>query len=216
MSLTFYFAPMSTAELTRAVLAELGAAHDRVNLSIAARDTTRAEFLEINPNGRVPVIVQDGVAIWESAAITMYLGEQFGVEAGLYPPPGPHRGEAMAWIVWSNVSLAEAAGRLAAALPPGSEGAVEANSQDWVPVDERRAEKMAAAQTDLARWLRVLEGAVAARPFLLGAYSLVDTHLHSLVDWIGSMPVDRAPFPNIVAWMARCDERPALAARMTG
>ena len=63
--------------------------------------------------------------IWESAAITMYLGEMFGVDAGLYPPPGPRRGEAMKWIVWANVNVAEAAGRLAAAMPAGSEGAVE-------------------------------------------------------------------------------------------
>ena len=41
-----------------------------------------------------------------------YLGETFGVDAGLYPGPGPKRGNAMKWIVWSNVTLAEAVFRL--------------------------------------------------------------------------------------------------------
>ncbi len=54
----------------------------------------------------------------------MYLGEIFGVEGKLYPPAGPQRGEAMKWIVWGNVSLAETAGRLSALLPSDSDGAV--------------------------------------------------------------------------------------------
>jgi glutathione S-transferase len=113
MSLTFYYAPMSTAEVTAAVLAELGVPCERVRLDIDAGDTRKPDFLAINPNGRVPAIVHDGTPIWESAAITMYLGELFGVEAGLYPAPGPRRGEALRWIVWGNVTLAEAASRLA-------------------------------------------------------------------------------------------------------
>lgn len=123
MSLTFYYAPMSTASVTEGVLAELGVPCERVKLDIGAGDTRKPHFLEVNPNGRVPAIVHDGTPIWESAAITMYLGETFGEDAGLYPAPGPKRGEAMKWITWGNVALAEAGGRLAASLPPGSEGA---------------------------------------------------------------------------------------------
>ena len=44
--------------------------------------------------------------------VRRYLGETFGVDAGLYPALGPKRGEAMRWIVWSNVSFAEAVVRL--------------------------------------------------------------------------------------------------------
>jgi glutathione S-transferase len=73
MSLTFYFAPMSTASITKAVIAELGIPGDRVELNISAGDTKKPEFLKINPNGRVPAIVHEGMPIWESAAITMYL-----------------------------------------------------------------------------------------------------------------------------------------------
>ncbi len=95
MSLTFYYAPMSTASITEAVLAELGVACERIRLDFAAGDTRAPDFLAVNPNGRVPAVVHDGTSIWESCAITMYLGEAFGVEAGLYPAPGPKRGEAM-------------------------------------------------------------------------------------------------------------------------
>jgi glutathione S-transferase len=84
MSLTFYFAPMSTASITEAVLAELDIPFELVTLNISVGDTRKPEFLKINPNGRVPAIVHEGVAIWESSAITMYLGEVFGVDKKLY------------------------------------------------------------------------------------------------------------------------------------
>jgi glutathione S-transferase len=70
---------MSTASITEAVLAELGIDCDRINLDISVGDTQKPEYLKINPNGKVPAIVHDGTAIWESSAITMYLEELFGV-----------------------------------------------------------------------------------------------------------------------------------------
>jgi glutathione S-transferase len=216
MSLTFYYAPNSTASVTEAVLTELGVPCTRVKLDISAGDTRKPEFLALNPNGRVPVIVHEGRPIWESAAITMYLGEIFGVDAGLYPAPGPGRGDAMKWIVWCNVNLAEAGGRLAASLPSDSEGAVQANSVDWVPPDQRSASAADRARSDLAGCLTILERALAGRPFLLGDYSLADTHLLGFVGWLGAMDVDMAPFLGVVQWLERCSERPALATLTAG
>lgn len=215
MSLTFYYAPMSTAEITAAVLAELGVECERVRLDIDAGATRRPDFLAINPNRRVPAIVHDGTPIWESAAITIYLGELFGVDAGLYPAPGPRRGEAMKWIVWGNVALAEAGGRLAGALPAGGEGAVQSGSADFVAPEQRDAGAEERARADIAACLGILDGVLAGRPFLLGGYSLADTHLQGIVGWLGMMRVDLAPFPNVAGWMRRCGERPALAGPAT-
>jgi glutathione S-transferase len=216
MSLTFYSAPMSTASITEAVLAELGTPHDRVDFDISAGDTRKSDFLKVNPNGRVPAIVHEGTPIWESCAITMYLGEIFGVDLNLYPVPGPKRGEAMKWIAWSNVTLAEAGGRLAAALPDESDGGVQANSQDWVPPEQRSAIAVDKAKADLATLLGILEGGLDGKSFLLGDYSLVDTHLCSIVGWIGMMAVDLTSFPKVIAWLRHCGERPAIAKLMTG
>jgi glutathione S-transferase len=211
MSLTFYYAPMSTASLTEAVLAELGTPCDRIKLDISAGDTRKPDFLKLNPNGRVPVIMHEGTPIWESSAITMYLGEVFGVEANLYPAPGPKRGEAMKWIAWSNVTLADAAGRLSASLPTADEGAVQANSLDWVPPEQRSAIALEKAKADLAVCFGILNDGLEGKSFLLGDYSLADTHLQGIVGWIGSMGIDLTAFPNITGWLQRCMARPALA-----
>ncbi len=89
MGLTFYFAPQSTASITTLVLEELGIPCERVKLDLRKGETKKPEFLKLNPNGRVPTLVHDGVAIWESAAITIYLGETFGEKAKLWPAAGP-------------------------------------------------------------------------------------------------------------------------------
>ncbi len=216
MSITFYYAPMSTASITEAVLAELGTPCERVKLDISAKDTRKPDFLKINPNGRVPVIEHEGTPIWESSAITMYLGEIFGVDAKLYPAPGPKRGEAMKWITWSNVTLAEAGGRLAASLPTGSEGAVQSDSLDWVPPEQQSAIAVEKAKADLAVCLKILDGGLEGKSFLLGDYSLADTHLQGFVSWLRMMEVDLTPFPNVMEWLQRCSERPALAKLMAG
>lgn len=113
MPLTFYYSPFSTSSVTDAVLAELehGRAEkiaDRVKVSLKDSEQRTENYLtKVNPNGLVPALVHDGVQIWESAAITIYLGELFGTDGAepLFPKPGPARGEALKWIVWGNTHL---------------------------------------------------------------------------------------------------------------
>jgi glutathione S-transferase len=215
MSLTFYFAPMSTASITEAVLAEIGISFDLVTLDLSAGDTKKPDYLKVNPNGRVPAIVHDGIAIWESSAITMYLGEVFGVDAKLYPTLSRQRGEAMKWIAWGNVTLAEPASRLFASLPPEKQGDPATNAPESL-TSEKSAIAIEKAKADLADCLKVLEGGLEGRSFLLGDYSLADTHLQGIVGWIGAMQVDLTSFSNITEWLKRCYERPAIAKLMRG
>lgn len=199
---------MSTASITAAVLAELGVPCERHRIDIDAGHTHAPQFLAINPNGMVPVIVHDGVAIWESTAITMYLGEVFGVDAGLYPPLGTKRGEAMKWIAWSGAALFAASGRFAAAMRaavPDEAARFDANA-------DRGAATLSNAKADVAVQLAIADAALAERDFLLGDYSLADTHLHAIVSWLAMMQIDLEPFAKLSAWVRRCDQRPALRA----
>ncbi len=205
MSLTFYFAPMSTATITAVVLAELGVAHETVRMDIKKGDTKKPEFLKHNPNGAVPTIVHDGTVIFESTAITMYLGETFGVEKNLYPAAGPKRGEAMTWITWANVTLGEAVGRLMR------------HTSSWHPQDQQNAKAGEAAKADVEQRLEILNSTLTGKSFLVGDYSLVDTHVNSLVDWIRmSNAADMSRYANLNEWSKRCASRPAYAKVMAG
>lgn len=214
MSLILYFAPMSTASITQGVLAELNIPHELVELNIDAGDTRKSEFLAINPNGRVPTLVHDGVAIWESAAITLYLGDLYGVERGLYPPQGPQRGAAMKWVVWGNMCLADAAGKLSAAVPEGAEGGVQVGSVDYVAPEHRDPNALEKATASVHAALAILDNALSKQDYLIGEYSLADTHIWGFVGWIEGMGIDMQPFNHVTAWAEKCGQRPALAALM--
>jgi glutathione S-transferase len=197
MSLAFYYSPMSTATITDLVLEELAVPCERVRIDLKKGETRTQEFLRLNPNGKVPVLVHDGTAIWESAAITLYLGEIFGVAGGLYPEPGPARGEAMKWVVWSNVTLGDAVGRLLR------------NTTEWVPAEQHNAKAAEAAKSDVQGCLRILNQALAGRQYLLAGYTLADTHVNSLIDWLRYMKIDLSDYPHLNAWSERCSARPA-------
>lgn len=198
MSLTFYYAPMSTASTVHWSLEELGVPYEAVRVDILDAEAKRKKLGPVNPNLKVPVLVHDGTAIFESAAIQIYLGETFGVEKGLFPPPGPKRGEALKWLVWTNVTLGEANGRLMR------------HASDQSPAELRSAPAAEQARRDLAAALRVFEDSLGDKPYVLGReFSLVDCHLASFFQWLGFCGVDLAPYPKTAAWVARCNQRPA-------
>lgn len=90
------------------------------------------------------------------------------------------------------------------------------NADEKVAAAPQRAIAMAQAQADLADRLKILNGGLEGRSFLIGDYSLADTHRQGIVSWLGWMPVDLAPFPNVTAWLKRCHDRPAIAQLMAG
>lgn len=210
MTLTFYWAPMSSAGITEAVLKALKVEPDkRIEVAIMV-DTRKPDFLRINPNGKVPVIVHDEVVIWESAAITLYLGETFGVQAGLYPPPGPSRGEVMKWVVWANTDIFATAGKLHSNMPTEAVGAEAKASGLPVPPDDHQktSREYDNAKQQMAKHIKMLDGALAEKQYLAGnQYSLADVHVHSVVWWISMLYPITNSTPNVQAWMARINEK---------
>lgn len=200
MSLTFYYSPQSSASPVQWTLEELGVPHEKVRLDIRAGQTKQPEYLAVNPNGVVPALVHDGVVIFESAAIQIYLGETFGVARGLYPPPGPQRGEALKWLVWCNVTLGEAMSRH------------WRNNTEYFPADQRNASAGEAARADIQKLLGILDKALTGRAYLLGAaFTIPDLHLSSWVDYVKETGFDLAAYPAVSAWLAACKDRPSFS-----
>jgi len=200
MSLTFYYSPQSSASPVHWTLEELGVPYEKIKIDLKANQQKQPEFLKLNPNGRVPLLVHDGVPIFESVAIQLYLGETFGVEKGLYPPPGPQRGEVMKWVVWTNVSLGDALSRFAR------------NLGSWAPEDERNAKAGASAKVEVEGLLKILDEALAGKDYLVGgSFSIADLHLSSWMDYVRMMGIDISGYARLTAWLARCTARPACA-----
>jgi glutathione S-transferase len=199
MSLVFYYAPFSTASMTHWALEDLGIPYEKVKLDIQKGETRKPEFLALNPNGQVPTLVHDGTPIFESAAILAYLGETFGVEKGLYPAPGPRRGEALKWLVWTNTTLGEALSRF------------RRNTIDRFPEEQRNAKAAEVAKADVEKLLGILDAALQGKGFLVGdAFSLVDLHVASYVGYVGMCGFDSKKWPAVDAWVKSCNARPSF------
>jgi glutathione S-transferase len=198
MSLTFYYSPQSSASPVHFTLEELGIPYEKVRIDLKAGEQKQPEYLKLNPNGAVPLIVHDGVPIFESAAIQLYLGEQFGVEKGIYPPPGPQRGEVMKWVIWTNATLGESMSRFGRNLGP------------WAPDEEKNAKAGATAKADVEKQLRIVEAALEGKQYLVGnKLTIADMHLASWMDYVRMMGFDLKEYANVTSWIERVTSRPA-------
>ncbi|MEZ4453454.1 MAG: glutathione S-transferase family protein [Nannocystaceae bacterium] len=200
MALTFYYSPQSNATRVHISLAELGIPYETVQLDLRAGDQRRPEFLALNPNGKVPTIVDDGTPMFESVAIQIHLGERYGVERGLWPAAGtPERMLALTWLVWGQVTLGATIYRYML------------NTSQWVPAELHHAGQAEAAMKESLGLLGILDRHLAGRDYLTGSnYSLADADLASVLGWsLAVTRIDTAALPNLKAWLGRCTSRPA-------
>jgi glutathione S-transferase len=176
------------------VAKELGLDYEHVPVEIGDAGARTPEFLAINPNGRLPVVVDGDFVLFESLAITMYLAKKHS-QGGLCP--ATLEGEARTWQ-WSLWALTE----------------VDRGVNIWslhavrLPPDERDAGKRAEALKVLAAPFRVLDAAVAGRPYLLGDdFTVADLNVAAVIS--RAIDMDLSAVPHLKAWLVRCLERPA-------
>jgi glutathione S-transferase len=198
MSITYYYAPMSTAVRTTWAVEELGVPCERRRVDIRKGETKTPEYLKLNPNGVVPLLVVDGTPIFESTAILIYLGETYGVDKGLYPPPGVKRAETLRWMIWANVGF----------FGPMSRWAH--NTAQFVPDELKNPKTAEAAKKDLEGMMKVLDEALAGKSYLVDdKFSLADLAASSFFGWLNFMGFDYSQWTNVKAWAQRCLGRPA-------
>ncbi|MBK9261828.1 MAG: glutathione S-transferase family protein [Polyangiaceae bacterium] len=196
---------MTSAIRVHWALEELGVPYEKVRIDFEAGDQKKPEFLALNPNGKVPLLVAEGEPIFESLAILLYLGERFGVDKGLFPTPSPTRAVAFKWMAWSTVTLGEAVTRYLR------------NTADRFPAEERNAKAAETAKSDIQAALGILDKELADKPYVLGdSFSLVDVSLAALVPFLARVGIETGAFTNINAWVGRCMSRPALGRAMMG
>jgi glutathione S-transferase len=198
MSIVLYWHPMSSATPVACALAELEVSHERIKVDIRAGEQRRPEYLALNPNGKVPTLTVDGAPMFETLAIQLWLGEQYGVARGLWPAAGtPERLQAMSWCTWSYVTYGTVVVRLV----------VAAHGDPALRHDAH----IAAARDGLDQLLGLLDARLAAQPWMLGAaYSLVDLVVASVIGYSAHMGAPVASHPHVQAWLAKVQARPSM------
>src|SRR5580698_3179467 len=176
------------------VAEELGIPYEHKPIEIGDAGARTPEFLALNPNGRLPVIVDGDFVLPESLAITLYLAKKYS-SGKLYP--GTLEGEARAWQ-WSLWAVTE----------------VDRGVNIWslhavrLPLAERNAALREEALKVITSPFKVLDAAVAKQPYLLGNdFTVADLNVAAVIS--RAVDMDLSEWPHLKDWLARCLDRPA-------
>ena len=186
------------------LLEEIGAAYRVIPYDIFDGDQLTAEFGQINPNHKLPAIVDrdpaegaEAVTVFESGAILQYLAEKSG---RFLPASGAARASTLSWLTWQVAGLGPMGGQASHFLryaPAGQDYAVERYTRE------------------LKRLLTVLEKRLEKSAFVAGDdYSIADMAI-----WPGRasafvMGMGLDEWPSMLGWFERIRDRPAVARAM--
>lgn len=194
MSLKIYGIARTRAFRALWMAEELGLDYEHLPIEIGDAGARTPEFLAINPNGRLPAIVDGTFVLFESLAITLYLAKKYS-HGGLYP--STPEAEAKAWQ-WSFWAISE----------------VDRGVNIWslhavrLPVEERDAGKRDEALAVLAKPFKVLDSALARQPYLAGPdFTVADLNVAAVIS--RAVDMDLSHVSNLKAWLVRCLTRPA-------
>ncbi len=193
--LKLYFHPSPNPMKIALFLEETGTPYELVPVDTRKGEQFAPEFLAINPNGKTPAIDDDGVAVFDSNAILLYLAEK----TGKLLPGAAQRGELLSWLMFVATGIGPYSGQAVHFrhfAPPGSDYGVNRYSRE------------------IERHYRILDERLARRPYMLGEeYGVVDV---SLWGWARAVPFMLGEhgfdaFPNVKRWFDAVNARPAAA-----
>lgn len=177
------------------LLEELGVPYKREDYGRQFNNTQDAAYLKLNPNGKVPTLVDGNTVIWESNTILRYLAAKQG-NSKLYPTDLAARSDVERWMDWLLASL---------------NYYYVAVFKDSKKAANERAPTFDADAKELAAQMSILEGAMAGKPWIAGAdLTLADVAMGPILHRCLDFPVTLPALPNLKAWRAKLVERPAF------
>lgn len=195
MPVTVYGIAASRAARPLWLLEEIGAPYQHVSHTYLGGNTRTAEFLKLNPNGHIPVLDDDGVIVWESMAINLYLARKFG--GPMAPANLAEEAEVLRWTFWAVTECEK-------------DALTVLMHRVAMPAEKRDASLAERAEGALTKPLGVLEAHVAQQPYIAGSrFTVVDVNVASVLAWAQPAKALMAAHPNVADWLKRCQDRPA-------
>ena len=176
---------------------EMGVAYEHEEVGGAFGRTKDPEYLAMNPNSRVPTIVDDGFVLWESNAIVRYLAAKHG-KGTLAPTDPQEHADADRWMDWQQTTVLPF-------MTPIFWGLVR------TPEADRKPEVIEAARKEgIAVW-GILDARLKGRDFIMGdRLTMADIPLGPQLHRWMNLITDRPAMPNLEAWYGRLLARPAF------
>ena len=191
-----YFAPQSRAVRTVWLLEEIGKDYELERFELGQKEMRGPEYAKVNPNGRVPTLVDGDTTITESTAIAQYLGATYAPEL----TPGPDAANFATYLQWLNY----AEGMI---MPPINNYVVETI---LLPPDRRNDEIAARSLKLLNRTLGAAEEHMQGHDFIAGQFTIADTITGHAVIMSRRLGADFGKCPNLTAYADRLESRDAF------
>ena len=199
MAITLYHdTPSSNCDRVKIALAEKGLQWDGVRIRLANREQKKPEFLQLNPYGKIPVLVEDGKVLFESCIINEYLDEKYP-QPPLLPEDPYLRGRGRVLIDY--------------ALNYAHEPYWELRGEMRKPEAERNEKIVQQKRQELRDLLEYLDTELGDKEFFLGALSLTDIAIIPRMlraETYGALPAPSLSRLN--NWLERMKKRPSVQA----
>lgn len=189
---------------------ELGVPFDLISTPYAGGATRTPEFLAVNPNGHIPVLMDEraegAVTVWESMACALYIARVHGKADGQTVAPATPReeAEALRWSFWTVAELE-------------ADALTVLMHRMAMPEDQRKPELADKAESRLKVPLAVLEKHLQAQHAKGEAYlaanrfTVADVCVASVASWVRPAAALLAQYPAVSSWLKSCLDRPAQA-----
>lgn len=177
-------------------IGELGLNHDRIDAGMQYGKNDEDWFLAMNPNGRVPVIDDDGFILWESNTIVRYLSAKYG-SGSLCPESLQARADCERWMDWQLTVLSPPLTTILwnlIRIPAGQQPDMDLINK---------------AVQGGAKALAMLDQHLADRDYLMGSeLTMADIPVGAMTyRWYAFPGIERPEFPNLQAWYQRLSAR---------
>jgi glutathione S-transferase len=193
--LQLYGNPRSRAIRCLWMLEEVGQPYQLVDKSTRADDLQTSEYLRLNPNARIPTLVDGDLVLWESMAINLYLEQKY--DGPMHCRDAAVLGLAAQWSFWAMLEIEHLLLNLL------EHRALLAEFSRDPSVVERN-------ELLLKRPLKVLNDALARRGCLAGdSFTVADLNVASILVWGKMARLDLSACPALMEWLNACLARPA-------
>lgn len=184
----------------RWMLQELGVDFEAITVDLPAREHHRAEFLELNPAAKIPVLVDGDLVLSESVGIVLYLAEKHA-DRGFVPTDPRARGDFYRWILFAVTELEQPLWRIA-------------RHTSLYPEKDRSPADVALAARDFAPMVTVLENHMKGRAYVAGdSVTAADFVVAYTLDWAGEAKL-LGDCPTLRSYVERMYARPRAPRRI--
>jgi glutathione S-transferase len=177
------------------MLEEVGRPYRLVEKTTRADDLQTAEYLRLNPNARIPTLVDGDLVLWESMAINLYLAQKYD---GPMHCAGPEvLGIAAQWSFWAMLEIEHLLLHLL-------------EHRALLVEFSRDASAIERNELLLKKPLGVLNDALAGRNYLAGtSFTVADLNVAGILVWAKMARLDLSAYPELARWLNACLARPA-------